>query len=406
MKKIKLNSNRKLMLSTILFLLITLFCISSVFGSKPNIKISSSVLYPRLSMIDTEEQLYWRSILSYDQKFGSKIGIDGLFEYGSENDHFKDPLRVHHFTANLKLSNYELSIGRIAIWNALQNARVDGVQLDINTEKSGTISLVGGFKAIINFSDSLFTDNTYFMASWSKGRIGKNISVSFWMKGDTEDTHPFIGLYFNTSKFGIRISNAIAFDIGETFDIGKEINSETKLNYAKIRLSKRFGDHTIGIGFRQKRFEYFSYFKSLSDKINIAPTITLDVNSLISPQMLWRNQLSYRMAEEGKSFLVSSVNYKKIQASILGGLEGDNKMFGLILGATHRLKGPLSFGGSFAINALDYGDFADLKQSSEAYGWIGWQPKDFIMLKLFGRFSTNPYFKQNGRGGIIINVAF
>ncbi len=121
--------------------------------------------------------------------------------------------------------------------------------------------------------------------------------------------------------------------------------------------------------------------------------------------MLSRNQVSYRLAEEGKSFLVSSVIYKKVQASFLGGLEGDNKMFGLILGATHRLNGPISFGGSVAINALDYGDFADLKQSTGAYGWIGWQPNDFIMLKLFGRFSTNPYFERDGIGGIIINVA-
>lgn len=395
MKKIKLNSNRKLILLTILFLLITLFCISSVFGSKPNIKISSSALYPRLSMVDTEEQLHWRSILSYDQKFGKKFEIDGLFEYGSENDHFKNPFRVHHFTVDLKLSNHELSIGRIAIWNALQNARVDGAQLDINTKKLGTLSLVGGFKAITDFSDTLFTDNTFFMASWSKGRIGKNLSMSFWMKRDTEDTHPFTGFYFITSKFGVRISNAVAFDIGET-----------KLNYARIRLSKRFGNHTVGVGFRQKRFEYFSYFESLSDKINIVPTITLDVNSLISPQMLWRNQLSYRLAEEGKGFLVSSVTYKKVQASFLGGIEGDSKMFGLILGVTHRLSNPLSFGGSVAFNALDYGDFADLKKSSGAYGWIGWQPRDFIMLKIFGRFSTNPYFEQDGRGGLIINVAF
>ncbi len=394
MKKIKINSNRKLTLPAILFLLSTLFCISSVFGSKPNIKISSSVLYPRLNMMETEELLHWRSILSYDQKFSEKFEIDGLFEYGSENYRFKNPFRVHHFTADFTLRNHQLSIGRIAIWNALQNARVDGVKLNIKTEKIGTLSFIGGFKAIINFSDSLFTDNTYFMASWSRGRIGKSISASFWMKGDTEDTHPFTGLYFNTSKFGIRISNAIAFDIGET-----------KLNYAKIRLSKRFGDHTVGIGFRQKRFEYRSYFGSLSDEINISPTITLDVNSLISPQTLWRNQLSYRFAEEGKSFLVSSFNYKDIQASFLGGLEGDNKMFGLILGFTHRSKGPFSCGGSYAINALDYGDFADLKRSTGTYGWVGWQPKDFIMLKLFGRFSTNPYFEQDGRGGIIINVA-
>lgn len=395
MKYFKLKSIIKLKLSTTLLLLITLLGISSVFGSKPNIKISSSALYPRLSMTDTEKQMHWRSILSYDQKFGSKFGIDGLFEYGSENNHFRNPFRVHHLTADLNLWNHNLSIGRIAIWNALQNARVDGAQLNINTKKLGTLSLVGGLKAVTDFSDTLFTDNTYFMTSWSKGRIGKNVAVSFWMKGDSDEIHPFTGLYFNTSKFGIRISNALVFDIGET-----------KLNYARIRLSKKFGDHTVGLGFRQKRFEYFSYFESVSDKINISPTITFDVNSMMSEKLLWRNQISYRLAEEGKSFIVSSVNYKKVQASFLGGLEGDNKMFGLILGATHRLSGPLSFGGSVALNALDYGDFADLKSSSGAYGWVGWQPKDFIMLKLYGRFSTNPYFEQDGRGGIIINVAF
>jgi len=395
MKSFQLKSKRKLKESTLLLLLVVFLGISNVFGSKPNISISSSALYPRLSMMDTEEQTHWRSILSYDQKFGKKLGIDGLFEYGSENDHFRNPLRVHHLTADLNLGNHEFSIGRIAIWNTLQNARVDGAKLDINTNKLGTLSLVGGFKAINNFSDSLFTNNTYFMASWSKGRIGKNISASLWMKRDTEDIHPFTGIYFNTTKFGVRISNALAFDIGET-----------KLNYARIRLSKRFGNHTVGLGFRQKRFEYFNQFETLSDKISIAPTITFDVNSLMSEKLLWRNQFSYRLAEEGKGFLVSSVNYKKIQASFLGGLEGDNKMFGLILGATHRLSGPLSFGGSVALNAFDYGDFADLKSSSGAYGWIGWQPKDFIMLKLYGRFSTNPYFEQDGRGGIIINVAF
>lgn len=395
MKNFKLQSNRNLKTSTILLLLVSLLGVSSLFGTKPNISISSSAMSPRLSMMDTEEQIHWRSILSYDQKFGSKFGIDGLFEYGSENDHFRDPFRIHHLTADLNLGKHEISIGRIAIWNALQNARVDGAQLNINTEKSGTINLVGGFKAIVNFSDSLFTDNTYFMASWSKGRIGKNMSLSFWMKGDTEDVHPFTGLYFNTSKFGIRISNALAFNIGET-----------KLNYARIRISKKFGDHTVGFGFRQKRFEYFDQFETLSDKIAISPTITFDVNSLISEKFLWRNQLSYRLAEEGKSFIVSSVNYKKIQASFLGGLEGDNKMFGLILGATHRPNSPLSFGGSVALNALDYGDFADLKSSSGIYGWVGWQPKDFIMLKLYGRYSTNSYFEQDGRGGVIINVAF
>lgn len=397
MKKTHFKSNRKHNLSTILLLLVIIINVSNVFGAKPKINFSSSALYPRLSMLDTDENMHWRSLLSYDQKFGKKLEIDALFEYGSENDHFLNPFRVHHLTADLSLRNHEFSIGRIAIWNALQNARVDGARLNINTKKLGALSLVGGLKAVTDFSDTLFTDNTYFMASWSKGRIGKNLALSFWMKGDADGVNPYTGVQFNTSKFGIRFSNALSFDIGEGV-----------LDYAKIRASKRFGDHIVGLGFRQKRFNAYKYFEIFSnkDEVKIAPTITVDVNSLLSSKLLMRNQLAYRLGEEGKTFLISSINFKNISASLLAGTERDQLMYGLVLGASHRLSGPLSFGGSVSYNALDYGDFADLQRSTGAYGWVGWQPKDFIMLKLFGRFSNNSYFKQDGRGGIVINVAF
>ena len=136
MKYLQMKSKRKLINLIMLLLLIVILNISSLFGSKPNISISSSALYPRLSMMDTEEQTHWRSIFSYDQKFGNKVGIDGLFEYGSENNHFQNPFRVHHLTADLNFLGNEFSIGRIAIWNALQNARVDGAQLNIKTNKT------------------------------------------------------------------------------------------------------------------------------------------------------------------------------------------------------------------------------------------------------------------------------
>jgi len=395
MKKSHFKSYIKHNLSASLLLLVIILNVSNVFGSKPKINFSSSAVYPRLSMMDSEENLHWRSLLSYDQSFGNSLSVDALFEYGSENDYFKNPLRVHHLTADLKLRKHQLSIGRIAIWNALQNSRVDGAQLDINTKKLGTLSLVGGLKAVTDFSDTLFTDNTYFMASWSKGRLGKNLALSFWGKGDAEDFNSFAGIQFNLKKFGVRLSNAVSMDIGNS-----------KLQYAKVRLSKRFGDHNVGLGFRQKRFDLWKEFEDVTDAIGISPTISVDVNSIMSDKMLWRNQLSYRLGENGKTFIVSSMNYKKIFASILGGFEGENVEYGMMLGASHKLDDALSFGGSVSLNAIDFGDFADLESSTGAYAWVGWQPKDFIMLKLFGRFSNNSYFKQDGRGGIIINVAF
>jgi hypothetical protein len=395
MKKSHFKSYRKHNLSAILLLLVMLLNVSNVFGSKPKIKFSSSAVYQRMSMVDTDEEMHWRSLLSYDQDFGKHLSIDALIEYGSENEHFQNPFRVHHLTADIKLWNHDLSIGRIAIWNALQNARIDGAKLDINTKKFGSLSLAGGVEAVTDFSDTLFADYTYVMATWSTGKVGNNLALSFWGKGDTEDFDPYTGIQLSTKKFGVRLSYALAIDIGEE-----------KLNYQRLRISKRFGEHTVGIGFRQKRFELWEEFQELSEVIGISPTITFDINSLVSEYILWRNQLSYRLAEEGKTFLVSSINFKNLYASILGGFEGDNMEYGVVLGASHKLKMPISFGGSISFNAIDYGDFTDLESSTGAYGWIGWKPKDFIMIKLFGRFSNNEYFKQDGRVGVTLNVAF
>ena len=395
MKKSHLISNRKHNLSAILLLLVMLLNVSNVFGSKPKILFSSSAVYPRLSMMDTEENVHWRSLLSYDQDFGKAVAIDALFEYGSENDYFRNPFRVHHLTADLSLWNHQLRLGRIAIWNALQNARIDGAKIDFKTNKFGVLSLAGGFKAVTDFSDTSFADNTYIMASWSKGKLGKNLSMSFWGKGDAEDFNPFAGIQLSTKKFGVRFSYSLAIDI-----------NANEFNYERLRISKRFGDHTISLGYRQKRFELWDEFQEVSEIVGIAPTISIDINSVMSKKMLWRNQLSYRLGDEGKTFLVSSVNYNRIFASVLGGFEGDNMVYGLILGATHRTKGPFSFGGSASFNAIDFGDFTDLESSTGAYGWVGWHPKEFIMIKLFGRFANNSYFKQDGRGGVVINVAF
>ncbi len=63
MKYFKLKSKRKIILSTKLLLLIVILNVSTVFGSKPNISISSSAMYPRLSMTDAEEQAHWRSLV-------------------------------------------------------------------------------------------------------------------------------------------------------------------------------------------------------------------------------------------------------------------------------------------------------------------------------------------------------
>ncbi len=91
--------------------------------------------------------------------------------------------------------------------------------------------------------------------------------------------------------------------------------------------------------------------------------------------------------------------------SILAGKQDETSIVGVLIGMSRLAFGPFGYGGSVAYNALEVGDIAEPRNSSGLYGWVSWQPNAKIKVKLFGRYSSNSYYKQDGRGGLSVYVA-
>ncbi len=373
--------------------LVSLFLSAVIFGGKPVINISSSAISPRLGAIEDDERIHWRTLLNYNQDLDNLFKIESLIEFGSENDRFENSFRIHHLTATIDLWEHELSIGRIAKWNSMINTRVDGAEAKLNFGKYLTVNLLGGFNAVTDFSNSAFTDKTFMMASWSLGKLGKNVSVSYWSKGLEGEYNSFTGISFSTAVFGFRINNTSTYDI-----------DESRVEYQRSRISRKMGKHTLAVGFRQKRYNGLEIYPWSDEEIFLEPTVFFTIYSKFNKKINWYNQYA-RKSFTNLEYFNSTIQCAKYSLTFSGGKMDDTQLLGFVLGVTDHSFGKFGYGGSVALNALDYGDFAEPRNTTGLFGWVSWKPKPMVSVKLFGRYSTNPYYEQDGRGGIIINVA-
>ena len=376
------------------FITILLF-IGYIYGDQPVISISSSIITPRLRALETDKTVHWRTLLNYNQSFNDHIVVNALMEYGSENYRFENPLRIHQLVIQTELFGHKLKLGRIAKWNRMLNTRIDGAEIEITTKNFGSFNLVGGYNASTDLSDADFADKSFFMASWDHGKLGHNVSLAYWVKGSAEGYTNFTGLSLNKKLLGMRFSGTLNFD----FD-------EFRIQYARARVSKKLGVHSVTAGFRQKRYNGIEVYPWSNEEIELDPTGTFSLYSRLGKKLSWYNQYAHRFSDDSAlDYLKSTLQYDKVQVSILAGKQDETSIVGVLIGMSRLAFGPFGYGGSVAYNALEVGDIAEPRNSSGLYGWVSWQPNAKIKVKLFGRYSSNSYYKQDGRGGLSVYVA-
>lgn len=362
---------------------------------RPAIAISTIVISPRVGMLDSEETTFWASTVSYQQQFSSRFGLEAQFELGSETDLLPNPFRVYNFSANLELSKINLRIGRLTYWSNLVIGQVDGVDIKYSLGKAGSLNLFGGFNAVTDFSDTEFTGKQMFLFSWGRGKIGKNQAVSFWLENDGDKTCTFTGFSIAQPLMaGIKLRTNLALSI-----------DEGQLYHSRIYLSKSVGKHIVSTGYRQRRFLARDPYPWVDEEVLTAPQINFGVNSRISKELQWWNQINYRLGEDGSAYLRSTASWKIYALSVVTGSYGNNSLTGASLGIRKNITTTLSAGGSFSFNAVDYNDLIEPQNSMGAYGWLGWQPGGKLAFRLFGRYHKNPYYEYDVRGGLVLNVA-
>jgi len=347
-------------------------------------------------MLEEKETGHWRLWASYRQSFGSLVKIESRFEYGSKNNHFQQPFRIHDIFAQFTpREHYSLKLGRIVHWSGLIQTRIDGGEFILKTQRFGSLKLLGGFPADIDFSEEFSLDKRFFLASWGSGGLGKNLVVSYWTKKD-KSTDSYLGSNWTFRLFSrLRISGSLAWDL-----------NHGKLYYSRLLLTQRFGKHLFTLGVRNKRYIVSNPYAWVNRKLNIPPVVTLSVTSSLTKQISWWNQLVYRLSDEQTQYVRSTFSYYGYHATILAGKSGDRTLIGSGVGAVKKFTDSWSLGASLMVNALDYSDLMDLQTASGIYGWVAWEPGSNVIIKLFGRYHQNPYYEIDGRGGLVIRVAF
>lgn len=390
------NQTNKLPTGQILLFLsyFILFTAPFLYGEKPVINISTTAISPRLGMLDPGEAVNWRSLVQYNQTIGSRITISSLFEYGSGNERFINPFRIHSFALTFRHRDAAMSIGRLTLWNTARNLRVDGVQFLYRSGKYGEVKLLSGYKAVTDFQYTALQDDQIMLISWAGGKLGKNLSLTLWSENINNVNEPYASYGFTMRVKGIALNNTLVWDL-----------NDSRVQYARLRVRKKIGKHSLAIGYRQRRFIGYDTYTWVTRSYNIAPTATIDLFSTITNKVVWWNQGAYRFGEEPTKYIRSTLMVGGIQVGLYASRYGDTSLYGGLVGFTKTLSKPFAIGASLSVNAVDYGDLIAPQKSNGFYGWVNWKVRDKIAVRFFTRYYVNPFYKVDGRGGLTVNVA-
>ncbi len=385
----------------ILFLAILLAIIPRTVISQSNLEVTTSVLSPQIGTFD-QNSTYWRSLLNYRQTFGF-FTLNTRTDFGSETSRYINPFRVYEFNIKWDIDPHSITLGRFNYWSSLSNVRVDGVKADIATKRFGKFELIGGFKSVIDFSDTayvqsdffsedLYINKTLFHTSWSIRKRNQFINVSYWGEGENDKIRPNFGITSNWRIQGLNIHETFVIDL-----------NKGELNYARFSVNKNFNNHRVNIGIHQFRLSNINPWPWVT-KLEIPMTFSAGWSWNINPQMQWLHKLNIREGSYSTIFYNSQFYINRYYFSFITGLRDNDKVFGGTVGMTQQLGKSMRFGSNVSLNMFDYNNIIEPINASSVYSWFDWNLKEKLNIKFFGRYTVNAYYKKDGRAGAVVYV--
>jgi hypothetical protein len=373
------------------FTLFVLFQIAE--SAAPELALSSTVLTPQLGLVAAEEQTAWRNVVQYRQMFTGSIAVQSLFEYGSVTDRFQNPFRLYALTVRLTHRSQELVLGRIPYWDALLNARIDGIRYRMKVSRLGRFGFLAGVEAATDFNRDDASESQLYLLSWTGGRTGKTVSLTLWDRIRDGESRIFTGVKFRGRIAGVNVSGVSVWNL-----------VDSRSDYQRFWISKQWGKHQLAVGYRHRRLAVSEPYPWVTRSIRLAPTAIFEWQTKLASRVTWRNQVVYRATDDATTYLHSSLRYRWAEVSLIGGQRGDTRLWGGQVGVA-RGGGPWRYGVSLAVNTLLYEDLLEPQNSSGVYGWLQWRIGEHYSLRLFVQNYRNPYYSQDVRGGLTLHVA-
>lgn len=387
-------------------LLSFLIFIIPVRGTSPDIQFSASTSFPRISFLDENESLQWRANLSYQQSIGRYASISSLFEYGTATHQQLNPFRLHSFITEFKTDYFRFQLGRIPYWSPALLTRIDGLSLSVSHKTFGTIDLLGGFRSVIDFSDTTYVSEAFFsediyqeklqgVLSWSKGSWGKNLSLFSWINSEKDSLQIFSGLNGHTSILAINLHGTFVWD-----------QNNSRAHYLRLRLSKNTKLGRVFLGYREKKYSGIESWSWVSQSLTLPSTATFGLQSNFNSNYTILNQLSIRFSDTSNLYFHTTINSQRFSGTFLFGNYEESSQFGGSIGSKFALNTKVDLGGSISLNLLSDGDIVEPMTSSSLYTWLNWSLTKTIKLRFFSQFYSNPYFKIDYREGVSIHAIF
>ena len=373
----------------------------------PQIEITQSVVSPRLNMLtdpsvnryfndSLDDTVHFQTLVQYRQDIGENFQIGTVFSYGSENYRFDEDFRIHSLNLAYSLRSLKLRAGRLQYWTSPITTRYDGLQLSLNLNHLGQLLLGGGQVPWYHDYYEDIDPSQFMHASWTiKPYSSVHLETSYWgylLDSDDQDDPQYVGLKLAAvSPLGCRIRARVSWNL-----------TEEELYAAKLNISRTLGVHRISLGFRQRQTDLTQLYAWSGESIYSSPTASFGIQTPI-PNGSLINQFMMRFTQETHLAWKSTLNWQVLSLSLVSGQYPGNQYLGAALGVRGQLTKCISTRLEVASNMLEPDTLGDTQESLSVSGRLQWQVNRHLSFQLFGIYQENPYFDEDGRGGIHVH---
>lgn len=356
-------------------------------GQSPEISFSASAISPRLYSVESEEGLFWRTTLEYNQQFSDALQLRMSLAGSPETYRQDQTLQVYNASLSFTKKAFGIDLGRISDWSPFTNLRFDGARVNLNPGRLGRFTAGGGLRSTFLSNES--ADAAYFL-SWALNVRTATVSARYWSVFERS----YIGGYAAATVAGFRVKGLASFNL-----------DDSSPSYTRVTVLKGFGNHRISVGYRQFRKTYFAGYPWKDEgSLELPPMVSFGYFGKFGGLTAGIQNFT-RLSEEGANFIRGSADWNNFFASLHLKTARDLTLSGGTFGWKGRFMKTFTLGLSGSVNSFEFDGISMPKNSSGAYSWIAWQPNSKLALRIFTRFYQNSYYEQDGRGGVSIRVA-
>ncbi|MFQ6604154.1 MAG: hypothetical protein ACE5D8_01230 [Fidelibacterota bacterium] len=375
--------------------LMCFFVFISIVHGATTTSLTSSFITPRLHLWSADEDLQWRSVLQFHADPTRHIAIQSLLEVGSTNLLLTKSFRMYQLSIRYQNNTHSIALGRQGYWSRMNNLRFDGLTYALKTRRLGRFTFLSGLEAIYELTRDSASPDPVVLVSWTAGNRFRNLQASYWTQSLGGESHSFTGLAWTYPIFGIQISQQISYD-----------QESERIHNFRFSLQYNLNNHLLQLGLKQRRYMVGELFHWSEEGITIPPTFYFQTRSRFGRKLAVVNQYSYRFQNEPSTYLHSAAVYKDYSLGLLVGSQGRRTWYGGNVGLTRTIHRKIRVGLNYETNILVLVDeWFENANSYGIYGWLEWNPMRNIAFRSYFRMASNPYFIQDGRGGVTIHVA-